>query len=391
MTVERAIYYQRYIGLSTDDKPFPLDDVDLSLMVGARFYETDTCDVYVWDGEQWQLEKTVLATTSVANSTASGSIDAPDETVECSVSPGGASVGCQISGTWTGQLEFEATTNGTDWVSTFVSNQVSSTNATAGNGIFIMAGAGYIRVRVRASALSVGTANVYFNSSVGTTGVIHTVPLPQGTNLLGGVGIYGYRSSDTTYQPLRLDKATNSIQTIDYAHHEIHAGSSFTCHYSQTSPTNVGEMTMIAFNTPDSTTYIHMFAEASSTAASTFSIYEVADLDVDEGTQLTIYNRDRNSATLSTVKSIETTPVANKATSYTVAQAAGATLSTAIPIYVKYLGAAAAGADTSGETRDSHEFILKRNTQYAFVIANTTDDTNTHNIILNWYEHANIA
>ena len=91
--------------------------------------------------------------------------------------------------------------------------------------------------------------------------------------------ILGYRSSDGTFQPLRLDKATNTIQVIDYSHHEIHAGSSFTCHYSQTAPTNIGEMTMIAFNTPDTTKWIHMFGHASATAAATWTIYEVADLD----------------------------------------------------------------------------------------------------------------
>jgi hypothetical protein len=207
---------------------------------------------------------------------------------------------------------------------------------------------------------------------------------------IGNVGIKGYRSSDSTYQPLRLDRGTNTLQIIDYAHHEIHAGSAFTCHFSQTAPTGVGEMTMIAFNTPNTTKWIHMLAEWSSTAASTATIYEIADLDVDEGTDLTIYNRDRNSLTASTVSTIETVPEAGKATSYTVAQAAGATLSTANPIYHKYLGAGAAGADTAGESRDAHEFILKQNTQYAFVIANTTADDNTHNIILNWYEHTNI-
>lgn len=203
--------------------------------------------------------------------------------------------------------------------------------------------------------------------------------------------IRGYRSSDSTAQPLRLDKATNTIQTIDYSHHEIHAGSAFTCHFSQTAPTAVGEMTIIAFNTPATAPYVHMFAEFSSTAASTAAIYEVADLDVDEGTDLAIYNRDRNSATVSTVSTIETVPEEGKATSYTVAQAAGATLSTATPLYLKYLGSAAAGADTGGEHRDAHEFVLKHSTQYAFVITNTTADDNTHNIVLNWYEHTNIA
>jgi len=202
--------------------------------------------------------------------------------------------------------------------------------------------------------------------------------------------VYG-KTGDATYQVPRVDPSTHSLQVIEYSHHEIHAGSSFTCHFSQSAPTNIGDMTIIAFTTPDTAQYIHMFAEASSTAASTFTVYEIADLDVDEGTQLTIYNRNRNSLTASAVKSIETVPVANKATSYTVAQAAGATLSTTNPIYQKYLGAGVAGADTAGETRDAHEFVLKRNTQYAWVVASTTADDNTHNIVLNWYEHTDKA
>jgi len=128
-----------------------------------------------------------VPTTSVANSTASGIIDAAGETVQCVISPGGASVGCQVTGTWVGQLEFEGSTDGTNWVSIFVSNQIATTNATAGNGIFIIASAGYVKVRLRASAWTSGTATINFNSSVGSTGVILTVPLPQGSNILGKV------------------------------------------------------------------------------------------------------------------------------------------------------------------------------------------------------------
>jgi len=184
-----------------------------------------------------------------------------------------------------------------------------------------------------------------------------------------------------------VDDSTYAMTTVDYVHHEIHEGSAFACHYSQTAPTNAGEMTIIAFKTPNTTKYIHVLAFASSTAASIFSIYEDSDLDLDEGTDLAIYNHNRNSSTASVVSTIETAAEAGKATSYTVVQAAGATLSTAKPIYQRYLGAAAAGADTSGETRSDEEFVLKANTQYAFVVASTTADDNTHHIHLNWYEH----
>jgi hypothetical protein len=200
------------------------------------------------------------------------------------------------------------------------------------------------------------------------------------------VKVQGYNG--TNFQDVRIDSQTRAWNTIEYEHHEIHAGSSFTCHYSNDT-TNTGEMTMIAFNTPNTTKWLHIIIEASSTAGSYLAIYEVADLDVDEGTQLAVYNRDRNSATTSVITSIETVPVANKATSYNEAQAAGATLSTANEIFRFYMGAAAAGADIRGEARAAAEWILKQNTQYAFVIVATSNDDNTHNLVLSWYEHTN--
>jgi len=203
------------------------------------------------------------------------------------------------------------------------------------------------------------------------------------------VGILGYRSSDGTFQPLRLDKATNTLQTIEYEHHEIHAGSSFTCHFNN-DVTNIGEQTGIAFNTPNTTKWLHIQVTAVATGAAYISIYEVADLDVDEGTDLAVYNRDRNSLTESEVSSIETAPEAGKATSYNEAQLAGSTLSTATEIMRKYIGQAGKSG-IGGETRAIGEFILKQGTQYAFVITSLTADDATHNITLDWYEHQSIT
>lgn len=200
------------------------------------------------------------------------------------------------------------------------------------------------------------------------------------------MNVHGYNG--TNWQGARIDSQTRAWNVIDYEHHEIHGGSSFSCHYFNDC-TNIGEMTMIAFNTPDTAKWIHIVFEASSTAAAYMAIYEDADLDVDEGTDLTIWNRDRNSATASVVSTIETVPEAGKATSYTEAQAAGATLSTASELERHYMGAAAAGADVSGQARATSEWILQQNTQYAFVIVSTTADDNTHSIRLSWYEHQN--
>ena len=189
--------------------------------------------------------------------------------------------------------------------------------------------------------------------------------------------------------PVTVDDTTGGVVTMDYAHHEVHEGDAFACHYHN-DVTNVGEMTIIAFNTPDTTKWLHLVTQVSATTAAYFAIYEAADLDLDEGTDLTVYNRNRNSATASTVTSIETSPEAGKATSYDETQAAGATLATTGEIHREYIGAGSGNNASGGESRGTHEWILDQGVQYAFVLVSTTADDNTHSIILSWYEHTNL-
>jgi hypothetical protein len=84
---------------------------------------------------------------------------------------------------------------------------------------------------------------------------------------------------------------------------------------------------------------------------------------------------------------VETTPVANKATSFTVVQAAGANLTTTTEIYHEDIGVTGNPAvSAGGSSRGTSEWVLKQNTQYAVVVANDDANDNTHNLVLNWYE-----
>ncbi len=206
------------------------------------------------------------------------------------------------------------------------------------------------------------------------------------TNASDSVAIYGYNGTANVIP--RIDRATNVWDTIDYVHHEVHSGSSFTCHFNN-EVTNTGEMTGIAFNTPNTTKWMHLIAHAYASGSSYFAAYEASDLDVDEGTDLAIYNRNRNSAAASTVSSVETSPEAGKATSYLEAQLSGATLDTTTEIMRKYIGSSGK-SDYGGEASHADEFVLKQNTQYCFVLVSLTDDTITHNITLDWYEHTDL-
>lgn len=75
---------------------------------------------------------------------------------------GVVSLTVQTSGTWAGQVEFQATNDGETWVT--VSAVASSTGApmsrTTVNGLFVAANAGYTALRVRAAALDSGTVTI---------------------------------------------------------------------------------------------------------------------------------------------------------------------------------------------------------------------------------------
>ena len=186
---------------------------------------------------------------------------------------------------------------------------------------------------------------------------------------------------------VRIDASTNALESIDYAHHEVHSGSSFACHFNN-DVTNIGEMTAIAFNTPDTTKWPHLIIEAGSTGACYVALYENTSIDVDEGTQLTIYNRNRNSATAATILSIETVPVVNKATSFNEGQAAAANITVTTELARNYLGAGEKKT-VGGGARGSQEWVLDQANQYCVLMYSLTNDDATHNITLDWYEHAN--
>src|SRR5574342_765961 len=85
-------------------------------------------------------------------------LDAPNEALTHVIGDGYSAVGVQITGTWTGQLEFEITVDGTNWIAHDILNSATDqiVNATAGNGLFFASVGSFRQMRVRASALSSG-------------------------------------------------------------------------------------------------------------------------------------------------------------------------------------------------------------------------------------------
>lgn len=71
-------------------------------------------------------------------------------------------VGVQVTGTWTGTLQFEVTIDGTNFVGIIATNVTSGAEnaTTSANGIYKFDVVGVLAARVRSTAWSSGTATV---------------------------------------------------------------------------------------------------------------------------------------------------------------------------------------------------------------------------------------
>jgi len=227
-----------------------------------------------------------------------------------------------------------------------------------------------------------------FDDAVKTTNEDRTTNL-DGEDGLNTNAMLFARVDDDTVKNLRLDQVSEFLIAGSYEHHEAHEGSLFHAHYTNT-VTNTGEMSCIGLNVPDTTTWPHVVYGASASAAAMFNVYRSPSVDVDEGTQLAIYNHNENSTNTSILTSIETTPVANKLTSYDETQAAGANITKTTAIIDEQIGSSGNPTSSSGgQARGSSERILKQGLQYIVCLTALDSNDNVHNLSLDWYEHQN--
>ncbi|MCP4604503.1 MAG: hypothetical protein GY847_28945 [Proteobacteria bacterium] len=185
---------------------------------------------------------------------------------------------------------------------------------------------------------------------------------------------------------LGSDSSTNAINVIDYAHHEIHGGSAFACHYTQT-VSDTDDRSIIAFKTADSLKYCHLVFTASASEPATASIIEAPTITDNAGATLAVYNRRRvGTPTVTTVidtsQNPDTAGSAMYFTETTMGSVTSGTVLDTIPL-VSGTGNRAVG----GSSRGNSEWILKPDTLYAFEVISLDDSNNTHRLQVDWYEH----
>ena len=198
---------------------------------------------------------------------------------------------------------------------------------------------------------------------------------------------YWSKGGSTGYDKVRIDGSTNSLQTIEYEHHEIHQGSTFSVHIDNTTANTNDHRTLVGFETPDNTKWLHMVFTASASSAAEVFLVEGVTIDDDEGTEIVALDRNRNTANTSTILSLQNPAVAGSVTWMLEAEIADATFS-----YVRILDHAQLVAGSGpkalgGTARATREWILDQGIKYAIWVQNVGASVNLHEIHLDWYEH----
>ena len=194
-------------------------------------------------------------------------------------------------------------------------------------------------------------------------------------------------SGDGEIDEVRMDASTNSLQVIQYEHHEIHSGSSFTVHIDNITANTDDHRTLLGFETPAGTEHAHLIVYASSSHPAEVFLYEGVTIDDDEGTELTIEDRNRTTDNTSSQLSFQNPAVAGLATWMLEAEIAAANFATTTTLDHFQLAAGDGPKALGGTTRGTEEWVLAPSTKYAVVVQNIGANANTHEIHLDWYEH----
>ena len=182
-----------------------------------------------------------------------------------------------------------------------------------------------------------------------------------------------YLVDPTTGDGVELDDSTNSLQTIDYEHHEIHSGSHyFVVGYQDLSINQVLDFT---WQMPDTTKEIHWTWEISTESETLWQVYETAVVTNALANTVVPRNSNRNSLNTSD------TTMKFELQANLVAADADTDVTTATLIES---GISGAGKDAGDDLR-SNEVIMKRNTLYC--LRATASAAGYINFKMQWYEH----
>jgi len=185
---------------------------------------------------------------------------------------------------------------------------------------------------------------------------------------------------------VKVDSITQTLQGIEYAHHEIHSGSHYTAMYGVAdigAATTPNDAITLTFSTPNTTKWAHMVFLFNAVGGALCRVREGGSGGASPSGTITCFNNNRNSSNTSGF--LDLSSVASKI-SYDAGLDTGGTL-----IVDEYIGGATTNQNRTGggaESGGRFEWILKQNTRYQISIVSTA--TVAAEIVMHWYEHTSV-
>ena len=194
---------------------------------------------------------------------------------------------------------------------------------------------------------------------------------------VGSITVNSYGTYDgTNFVPVRLDGSTHATNTIDYAHHEVHDGSSFTAEHNAAGGS--ATKATISFTTPAGTKYFHIVIEARTNVAAVYTLGEGATVTAESGTNYLARNKRRVATmNVSTVLPAGSVP----------ATAGNVTVGGTVTDFGTVLETFQVGSGRVGDNaRGVDEWILAPSTVYAIEMESQAA-TSEVRVSIHWYEH----
>ena len=169
-------------------------------------------------------------------------------------------------------------------------------------------------------------------------------------------------------QYARVDLTTGTLNTIEYEHHEVHAGAFYSAtRVVDLSGTAVDRVIIATGNVAPK--YVHLVPYIITESEAEWRIWEGVTTDAD-GTAIASRNHNRvcSRTATTTITHTPTSPVTTAATL----------------LKTFHWGS---GRGVGGDGRADNEFVFKANTKYMLEVENFTANANYITIDLEWYEH----
>lgn len=185
-----------------------------------------------------------------------------------------------------------------------------------------------------------------------------------------------YLADEDNNRTAGLDAMTDTLMTIDYAHHEIHSGS----HYAVQHNASAGASVVIAFKTPAGTKKAHVVWEFPHESKCHVTVYEGRTWTTNTGTVVAPKNQNRDSSNTSMLLE-DKTATPDWTAGGVLQDPTGLGSGSVISLIYMYTDKSA--GDEGGKR---HELVLKPDETYSFEM--TSDDGNKGmQLRLYWYEH----